>query len=149
MKNVGFLILHIDNSNTMQALLSSIQTIINKDPHNHYVVFTSSIDAVIHNTIPVLHMDYAKYFYGDIWCFDIHGLQLNKVFHNSKILYYATDTPWLENYLPYTKWINILADPRINIITNSQELYDLYDICWQQPKAIMENFSYDKIKEFI
>lgn len=149
MKNIGFLILHIDSSPAMKSLLLSIENIIDKDPNNHYVVFNSSIDSVLSNKVPVLHMDYAKYFDGDIWCFDIHGLQLNKALNNSRILFYATDTPWVTNYLHYKRWLGILYESDINIVVNSQELYDLYKICWREPLDIMENFSYEKIKKFI
>lgn len=149
MKNIGFLMLHIDDGEMSQAILNSVDQIIQKDPLNHYTLFASSVDTVVSPRVPILHMDYAKYFDGDIWCFDINALQFNKTLKTSKIFFYASNTPWVQHYNLYEKWRSLFNDPNINIVAANAMLYDIYEICWKKPETIMENLSYEQIKQFI
>lgn len=149
MKNIGFLLLHIDNNPYTQSILRGIENTILNDYSNHYVVFGSSVDVPVGRSIPILHIDYAKYFDGDIWFFNIESLQFFSAFNVNNIYFYANDAPWLSNYTNYKRWEYLLTNESVNIITNSKELSDIYTICWKPPIGIMEKFDYDEIQKFI
>lgn len=149
MKNIGFLLLHIDNDPHIQNIMRGIEDVITKDHCNHYVVFGSSVDVPISNSIPVLHMDYAKYFDGDLWFFNIEGLQFYSAFNVFNAYFYTNNTPWISNYTDYRRWESLLSNPDLNIVVNSQELSDIYALCWQNTTGIMETFNYEQIQKFV
>lgn len=149
MKNIGFLMLHLNDEEPSRKTLDAIDKLIQSDPLNHYTIFASSVDTVIAYNIPVLHIDYAKYFDGDIWCFDIDALQFHKSFKTSRIFFYTSQTPWIQYYNSYNKWKSLLNNEHINIVTSNSMLYEIYEICWKQPVSIMEKLNYEHIKQFL
>lgn len=149
MNNTGFLMLHLDNHETSQVIINSLKKIIESDPYNNYVLFASSVNCSIPLSVPVLHIDHAKYFDGNIWCFDINGLQLHAAFQKSNMIYYASDVPWLFNYMNYEKWDSLFNNDKIKIVANNQQIYDVYEICWKKPEGIIEELNYEKVQQFI
>jgi hypothetical protein len=115
------------------------------------VIFNSRCDKVSTDNIPILHINHAKFFKGDLFLFDISGLILTKQFTNiNKKLLYCNDMPWIKiRNNNYREWENLYCSNTIDFIVTNKYLYDIYSLSWKEPIGIMESFDYEKIQKLL
>lgn len=149
-EDIGFLLLDIDNSNNTNIIFDTITKLIKDNPYNQIVLFNSRCLRVDNHNVPILHISHAKFFTGKLIVFDTPSLIISKNFTNiSSKYFYATHTPWIQSQNYYNQWKVLLGDNDLKIIANNQTTYDLYDICWNQPIGIVENFDYEALQKII
>lgn len=149
-RDIGFFIPHLPNSQETNIQLEEIRKLIDDHPFNQICLFNSTTDRVDHLNIPVLPTSHAKYFSGDLFMFDTMSLLIANPFPNIVNKYfYATDIPWVNGYSEYELWKLLFGQENLKIIANNQQLYDIYNICWDNAIGIMESFSYQELKNVI
>lgn len=148
-RDYGFLLIKIDQR--YQRLLSVIHDIANNRPYDQTCVFNSNITDLSVDDVPILHLNEMKYFFGNLFVFDIAGLILSQSCPNVyKRYYYAVDTPWNNNPNAfYKEWSNIFEQANLEIIAQNKNISDIYEICWKKPILITEEFSYDAISKIL
>jgi hypothetical protein len=149
-QDIGFLLTHIDNTAWYDNILKQIRLLIDNNPYKHICVFNSYSEKLDTYNVPLLHISQAKFFEGNIFVFDIVALCIIKNFPLIQNKYFfSRDIPWYRSYNNYQEWTNIFNQNNLNIIAQNQEIYDLYEICWQKPIDTMENFEYDKLSKIL
>jgi hypothetical protein len=150
-KDIGFILIKIDNSALYDNIFNTIQSFIQNNPYNQYVVFNSFCEKIDNSNIPILHLNQAKFFHGSLVLFDFVSIIISKKFPNiHKKYFYAQNIPW--ESIPKTQYAelsNFLIDDNLDIITKNQYVYDIYDICWKKPLGISENFDYESLQKIL
>jgi hypothetical protein len=151
MKNdLGIVCINLENSETSSVIMDTARSFIKNNPYNQVCIFNSYSDIIGNNSVPILHISQAKFFNGNLIVFDIPSLILSKNFINlSKRFYYAHDIPWAHNIMSFDYWSDIFESTDLEVITQNQKLYDIYEICWKKPIGISEDFSYETIKNLL
>lgn len=146
--SLGFVLLNIENNSYYEIIFDNIDRLIKNNPFTNIVIFNSNCDKLSTLNIPILHINHAKFFNGDLWLFDIASLIITKNFTNiNRKILYCNDTPWTKNRnTNYSEWQNIY-DNNIQFVTTSKYLFDIYSICWNEPVAVIENFNHEKIQQ--
>lgn len=149
-QNIGFLLTHIDNGVFYDNLLQQIKLLIDNNPYKHICVFNSYTEKYDSYNVPLLHLNQAKFFDGDMFIFDVVSLCIVKNFPLlTNKYYFCQDIPWYKSYNNYQEWAHILEQENLKIIAQNQEIYDLFSICWQKPIGIMEDLKYEKISSIL
>lgn len=150
-EDLGFLLLSIDNSPSCNAIFNLAQQIIQNNPYKQICVFNSVNNRINKNMVPVLHLNQAKFFHGNLFVFDTLSLIFARQFPNiKKILFYTTDYFWSGNsYGDYKDAKELFTTDNLEFISNSEQMCDIYEICWKKPIGISKEFNYDSIKNFI
>lgn len=150
-EDIGFVLIRIENNPFYNIIFDTIQTFIKNNPYNQCVIFNSFCEKIDTSNIPILHLNQAKFFHGNLLVFDFISILLTRNFPNIKNLYYyAQDLPWeSEPKVSYNELSKILIDTNINIIAKNQYIYEIYDICWKQPIGISEKFDYESLKKIL
>lgn len=150
-KDIGFFLIKMNNSPTYDRILSTIADFIKHNPYNQYVVFNSFSDKMDTFNIPILHINQAKFFYGDLFVFDFMSCLLTQKFPNLSNRYlYSKDLFWTDDPgNSYREWNDVIMSDNLNIITHHKYTYDIYDICWKTPIGISENFNYEELKNIL
>jgi hypothetical protein len=148
-KNIGFIILHIEK-NQSKEIISFIKTMADSLKDKRMVVFNSYNNGIIEN-IPVLHINQAKFFDGNLFVFDIIGLMLAvSCYKVQNIYYYAYNFPWMmDQTTDFNFWSKLIEDSRVNIIAQNQEIYDIYDKVWKTPVTIAGDVSHNEFQRQI
>lgn len=148
--NVAFLLFNITNDNVYNILFDTISKLSKNNPYNDVLVFSNSCDKIDTKNIPILHINHAKFFSGDLLIFDILGLIMSNNFPNlNQKIFYANDMPWIKNRNnTYSEWKKIYSKNVEFIVPNSY-LYDIYSLCWKKPLDIMESFDHEKIQHIL
>lgn len=152
LNDIGFFIPNIDNSSFYNTVFDTIKQFIDNNPYNEIVVFTSQSIKLSTNSIPILHLSHAKFFDGTMFVFDVPSIIITKYFPNIKDKYlYATNAPWLNNSenMTYSYWKDLLCDPELNIIASTDQLHEIYGMCWKQTQGVAEEFDYAKLLKII
>ncbi len=149
--NLGFLLPYIDNTAEYNIIFQNISKLIKHNIYTNIVIFNSRCDKVSTDNIPILHINHAKFFKGDLFLFDISGLILTKQFTNiNKKLLYCNDMPWIKiRNNNYREWENLYCSNTIDFIVTNKYLYDIYSLSWKEPIGIMESFDYEKIQKLL
>jgi hypothetical protein len=150
-KNLGILLIKLNNNEVYDNIISTIDQLILNNPFSHISIFNSFSDKINTGNVPILHLSHAKFFDGDMVVFDIMGLLLTKNFPNiNKRYFYTQDIPWMtDTKAYYTQWKGLFEHDNLEFIVQNQELYDIYEMIWKKPIGISENFNYEKINSFI
>lgn len=148
--SLGFVLLNIENNSYYETIFDNIDCLIKNNPFTNIVIFNSNCDKLSTLNIPILHINHAKFFNGDLWVFDIASLIITKNFTNiNRKILYCNDIPWIKNRnTNYNEWQSIYNN-NIQFVTDSRYLFDIYTICWSKPVAIMENFDHEKIQHIL
>lgn len=149
--DTGFVFIKLNNSAIYTKYFETIKKLIDENPLNQIVVFNSYNEKINTNSVPILHLSHAKFFYGDLFLFDLPSAMITQGFTNIKKRYlYVNSAPWLDSpSTNYKIWENIYGSDNLEFIAQNKTLYDLYSICWKQPVGISENFSYKEISSII
>ena len=150
-KDIGFLLIKMNNDSTYNRILKTISDFILNNPYNQYVIFNSFSDKIDTINVPILHINQAKFFYGDLFVFDFISCLLTQNFPNLSNRYlYTKDLFWtVDPGNSYNEWESILMKDNLNIITHNKYVHDIYDICWKKPIGISENFTYEELKNIL
>lgn len=145
----GFVCLKMDDSIYISKLLNSIEDMAKDNPYNQICIFNSLNQRTNKLNLPVLHLNQSKFFYGNLFLFDIQSAIITRSFPNiHKRYYYATDIPWEKrSFADHREWRDIFDHPNIEIIAQNKHIHDIYEICWKKPIIIAEDFTYDNIKK--
>jgi len=150
-KDIGFLLIKMNNDSTYNRILKTISDFILNNPYNQYVIFNSFSDKIDTINVPILHINQAKFFYGDLFVFDFISCLLTQNFPNLSNRYlYTKDLFWTADPgNSYNEWESILMKDNLNIITHNKYVHDIYDMCWKKPMGISENFTYEELKNIL
>lgn len=149
--DLGVILLTADNSNTQDIIFDCITNIINNNPYKQVCVFNSANNRILNSQVPILHLNQAKFFHGNLIIFDTLSLLFAKNFPNIKnILFYATDIFWNGgSYARYLEIASLFETKNLEFIVSNQSLFDIYNMCWKKPIGISKDFNYETIKNFI
>ena len=150
-KDLGFLIFKLTNNVFCDRVMSCAEQISISRPFDQIVVFNSFCDKTKTNNIPILHLNHAKFFKGDLLIFDLIGIVLSQNFPNiSKRYLYVTDIPWLSSpQTLYSEWSKLYMAENVELIVSNEKLFDIYKLTWKKPIGICEDFNYEKIQNLI
>lgn len=150
-QDIGFIITKINGGHFFTKVLSTIKKFADNNPFNQYVIFSSCVERIDINYLPILHLNQSKFFYGNIFLFDFMSILLTENFPNiHKRYFYAQNAPWsLNPQTNYSEWTKIFDSKNIDIIAENSFINDIYNICWKKPLCVAENFDYDKIKTIV
>ena len=147
-KDIGFVLIKMFNNQIYDDILTAIQSCIYDNPSNQIVIFNSYSEKINTFNIPILHLSQAKFFYGDLFIFDMVSLLLTKSFPNVATKYlYAQDIPWtISKETNYFDWHKLLNNESLQIIAKNEEIDQIYSKCWKKPLCVTERFDYEKLK---
>jgi hypothetical protein len=150
-KDIGFVLLKLLNNSIYDHILQCLKSISIDRPYDQAVIFNSYSEKAETFNLPILHLTQCKFFTGTLFLFDLPSVILTSTFPNiTKRILYIGDIPWLNN--PATRhkeWSSLYNQTNLDFIVQTQELYDIYNMCWKKPLTISENFNYEQIKSFI
>jgi hypothetical protein len=149
--DTGFVFIKLNNSAIYTKYFETIRKLIDANPLNQIIVFNSYNEKINTNSIPILHLSHAKFFYGDLFLFDLSSVIVTKSFTNiNKRYLYVNNAPWIDApQVNYQTWENIYNADNLEFIAQNKTLYDLYSVCWKKPIGISENFNYTEIAGLI
>lgn len=150
-KDIGFLIFRLTNSVFCDRALECAKNISIHRPFDQVVVFNSFSDKINTSNIPILHLNHAKFFKGDLIIFDLMGIVMSQNFTNiSKRYLYVTDMPWLNaGSTRYKEWSQVYMANNVEIIASNEKLFDIYKLLWKKPIGICEDLNYEKLQNLI
>jgi hypothetical protein len=148
--SLGFILLNIQNNELYDQLLQQIANLIKNNPYYNIVIFTNNSDIIATHNVPILHLNHAKFFNGNLWLFDLVSVILTQKFTNfNKRIFYVNDMPWIKNRKnSYYEW-NKIYNSDIDFVCSNQYLYDIYNVCWKKPLDVMESFNHEKVQSII
>lgn len=149
--DIGFLLIKIDNDPAYDNILQTIKEFEQNNPYNQVVIFNSSCTKINTYNLPILHLSQAQLFYGSLVIFDLPSIILTKNFPNlTKRILYANSAPWETTpQSNHEEWASLYNQTSLDIVTSTQHLYNIYNICWKQPIGISEAFNYDTFSKFV
>lgn len=140
MKNLGFFLLHIDAavSSTILENINSLNHCLDKK----LIIFNSYNSSSNYN-IPIMHINQSKFFSGDVVVFDIISLLIaNSCYKIRNIYYYAYNIPWMiDQKTDYKFWSELFDNPKVQIIAQNQQIYNIFNTVWKTPVTISEEIS--------
>lgn len=147
MKNdLGFILLDLQTSPNHDYVINEISTIIKNNPYNQVCVFNNYTERFDNKNVPLLPLNQAKYFDGDLFLLDSISLMMSKQFPLAKRRYlYVDSIIWQDNYNTYELWNNLLTQDNMHYIVTNQKIADLIEICWSKKSHIMEHFNAKEI----
>jgi hypothetical protein len=146
---LGFILIEIQKTNNQHKhYIDVLSKSISENPNKNICIFNSFCDSIIPTNMPVLHIKYSKFFEGDIFLFNTTSVLLTNSFPKIKTRYlYMDHAPWINGNAPYEKWEGIFMQENVEIVVPTQELYDIYNICWKKPVMFEGGFNCENIKK--
>jgi hypothetical protein len=150
-KDYGFILLKLEDGPIFDRVIKNIETIASHKPYDQVCIFNSSNDRIQTHTVPVLHLNQSKFFFGNLFLFDIKSAIITQSYPNIYKRYlYVTNVPWEQNLVgDYKEWKNVFDVDNLEIIAQNQHLADIYEICWKKPILVAEDFTYEQIKNIL
>ena len=150
-KDYGFILLKLEDSPVFDKVINNLEIIASKKPYNQICVFNSSNDRIRPHTVPIFHLNQSKFFFGNLFVFDIQSAMISRSYPNIHKRYlYATNMPWEHNLAgDYKEWKNVFDVDNLEIIAQNQHIADIYEICWKKPILVAEDFTYEQIKNVL
>lgn len=148
--DLGLILLKLQNSSIHDKILKGLSEFIENRPFNQTILFNSYSDVIDNHRVPILHLNQAKFFYGNIVALDLSSLYLSTKFINlNKIYFYATYIPWIEHIKPFSFWHRLFNIDTIEIISQNKQISDIFEIVWKKPICIAEEFDYEKLQHIL
>jgi hypothetical protein len=127
-------------------VIKEISEIINLNPYKQVCIFNNYCERFDNYNVPILPLNQAKFFNGDLFLLDTVSLMLTKDFPNVERKFFYTNSPvWQEAYNTYELWLSLLDQKNLHHIVTDQKLSDIFEICWNKQTTIMKNFSAKEI----
>lgn len=146
---IGFYCPTISNTKKDNIIINVLNNISSK--HNT-ILFNSQYG--IMDTEPrkfaVLHCNQSKYFYGNLFCFDIDSVYIAKSFPGpNKKFFVTSEIFWQNKAYPAKMWYELTMKD-IDIVTYDKSIFDIYEICFKPPVFNMANgFSLEEFNNVI
>lgn len=140
--DIGFYLLNIDQGDYHANILNSINKLCEIRPYDNIVLFNDNYNTIDNNRkYYTLHISEAKYFKGFLFLFDIKSLMLTRTFPApKKQILVANNLPWTtQQNVAYRFWHSLYMNKDLEIITENQDMYNLYANCWKNPIANILN----------
>lgn len=151
--NIGFLVLDVNIQNPKHnRILKTINELCKIRPYDNIVLFNNKFECVDpDHKYYILHMSQAKYFKGVLFIFDMRTAMITKSFSaSSHQLLVMDQTDWSEKTdIPYTFWEEIYMNNNLNVIAETDEVFDLFELCWKKPIAKISNFETKELDDVI
>lgn len=149
-KDLGFLVPALDNNQSSNAIFSTVSGLIKSRPKQQICIFNSYCERIDTRNVPVVHINQAKFFNGNLIVFDLHCLQLSGLFPLiNEVYYYAQNIPWSNNQSYYSQWKELFDRKNLKVISANKYIHDIYNIVWSNSIGISETFDYESINKFI
>jgi hypothetical protein len=149
-KDLGFLIPVLDNNQSSNIICNTISRFIQSRPKQQICIFNSYSERINTNNIPIVHINQAKFFDGNLIVFDLHCLQLSNLFPLIReVYYYAQNIPWSNGQNNYAQWKELFDRKNLKIISANKHIHDIYNIVWSNSIGISETFNYETVNKFI
>ena len=149
MKNLAFILLHIDDT-VSSAILDPIIEISNLIKDKKFVIF-NSYNTYANCSLPIFHINQLKFFKCDVVVFDIISLVIAvSCYKIRNIYYYSYNIPWtIDNTTNYEFWAKLFDNDKVKIITQNKDIYDTYNKVWKRPIAISQEILSDEFIKII
>ena len=150
-QDTGFVLLKLINNDTNDVIFNCIHRFIHDNNDKQICVFNSTNNRVCREHVPILHLNQAKFFHGNLVVFDTMSLLFAKNFPNIETIFmYASNVFWTKNsYSMFSNMEGLFTTKNLEFIASNQLMYDTYQSCWKKPIGICENFNYETLKELI
>lgn len=150
-KDIGFLFGKLNNHTICNNAISLVKQFSSDFPYNQYIIFNSYNERTDTNSIPILHINQSKFFYGNMFLFDFMSIILTENFPNiHRRFLYLENAPWSTNpQSGFSDLKKIFDSPNLEIIAGNNFVNDICEICWKKPLCIAENLNYEIIKNII
>lgn len=152
MKDIGYVILDLKANQQNNQIIDYANKSQSSNCYKQDIIFSTNCDLIIAPQLPILHVSQSKFFYGNLFLFDINSVLLTSKSPNIENRYfYAQDIPWVKssNTNEYSYWYYLFSSSNLQIIAANQQIYDIYNICWKKPIGISETFDYETIQRFL
>lgn len=148
--DLGFVIPILENNNFGIHICQIIKKFIDQYPKYNFCIFNQYCETPDTQNVPLLPLSHARYFHGNLILFDIGSLLLASNFPTiEKIYFYTNASPWVSSYNNYYDWREIFDRKNIKIISNNQEIHDIYNIIWNNSLGVAETVSYESLSKFV
>ena len=149
-KDIGFLMPVLDNNLESNNICITISKLIHARPNDQICIFNSHCEKIETYNIPVLHINQAKFFKGNLVVFDLQCLELSRSFPLlDNVYYYARNIPWTNTKSYYEQWKNLFSEPNTKVISANKYIDNIYNIVWSNSIGISETFDYGTISNII
>ena len=150
-QDLGFIMLKLNNNEMHDAIFQSVKSIIDNNPYNQICIFNSYNEKVKTYNIPIVHLNQAKFFYGNIVVFDSLSLMMAKNFPNiNKIFFFVNDSVWSQQAYSRYKNIKEMFDTKnLEFIASNSRTSEIYELCWKKPICVSGDLSYESIKNIL
>lgn len=146
----GFIILNLKNNIINDDIIKYAENSQNNNSYKQDILFTTNFELINSPQLPVLHISQSKFFYGNLFLFDINSIILTSQSPNLKNRYfYADNVPWIDTKNNYNYWSSVFNSNNLEIIASNEQIYDIYTICWKKPLGISEKFNYETISRLL
>ncbi len=151
MKKLGILTNSIGNSQKSISMYHNINTLCDNCFDLDCIVFeTDSEYCKQHNKFPIMHSVEALDYDGVLISTDIMSTYLlNKCLTAKKKYFYIWDIDWHLQNKPLQFIKSTYMNPEINLIARSKDHAKIISKIFKEPKYIVEDFNYEKIKTII
>jgi len=148
--DLGFLMPILDNNQSCNLACNTISKLILTRPKKQICIFNSYSEKIQTYNIPILHINQAKFFRGDMVVFDLYCLELCGSFSLlENVYYYAQNIPWSNNQSLYRQWKKLFDKNNVKIIAANKYINDMYNIAWSNSIGISETFDYETINNLL
>ena len=150
-RDYGFIVPKLTDSPNINKIVRTAEDLYNANIYSQVCIFNSYNGKVMRHSIPVLHLNQSKFFYGNLFLFDIQSVLMTNTYPNIFNRYfYATNIPWEKNNTSnYKEWLEVFGSENLQIIAQNQHIADLFEICWKKPILIAQDFTYDQIQSIV
>lgn len=151
--DIGFYLLNVDANNTdHQKILKSINDLCELRPYDNIVVFNNKFNSVdMNHKYYILHISQAKYFKGYLFVFDMKSAMITQQFPApKKQIMFIDENQWASKAdVPYVFWKKIYLNQEFDFVTKNKELFDVFELCWKKPLAIVNDYDHRGINEIL
>lgn len=150
-KNIGFLLPKLETE-IHAKIVNHISMLIDNNPDKQILIFCSTAKLGFPPNVPVLHINEAKYFDGEIFVFDMLSALIVKNFktQSKKYFWIGNNIPWKSNPLDNCKtYSDIFNDKSISFIVSDEHTKDIYSICFQEPAFILKEFNHENLQRIV
>lgn len=144
--DVGFILPSLKNEEQANLMCKLIKMLIDNNPKTQFCAFNQHCDLIDTSQVPLMPISHARYFIGDLFVFDFPSLIITVNFPTAKNIYYFTNaTPWSTSYNEYESWANIFSKNNLKVISNSEDICEIYNLMWQNCLGTIKELNYETI----
>jgi|LakMenEpi03Aug12_release.lakeMendotaPanAssembly.Ray.scaffolds.fasta_scaffold79389_5 hypothetical protein len=138
----------LGNSQSNFFMIKEFNSGVIKSP---FCFYNNIYPHIIQPNFAVMNVSYLPHFNGSLFCTTVNCADIAlRAQSNYKIYLYMWDMTFMKCNDDYTYNMSIFRNPEISIITRSVSHYAaIENFCGKKPKAIIDNWDINKIKELI